>query len=240
VKAEDEIQVKPALPSSSGKTQTLTRMRAAIARTVSRAWAEIPHFAVTVVIDMEEAEEVRRELKGSGTPLTINDLIVRAAALSLEKFAQVNNSFAGDRITVNEEINIGIAVGLEEGLVVPVIKGCQGLSLKEIAARSRELIGRAKEGKVSEAELAGGTFTISNLGMFGVEEFMAVILPPQGAILAVGAVRDEAVVKNGAIKAGRNMRVTLSADHRLIDGAYAAQFLQELQRVLENPVSMLV
>jgi pyruvate dehydrogenase E2 component (dihydrolipoamide acetyltransferase) len=241
VQVEGETQ-KPeaALPASAGATQQLSRMRAAIARTVSRAWQEIPHFSVTVAIDMEEAEEVRRELKGSGTPLTINDLIVKAAALSLQKFAQVNNSFAGDRITVNEEINIGIAVGLEEGLVVPVIKGCQGLSLKEIAARSRELIGRAKEGKVSEAELAGGTFTISNLGMFGVEEFMAVILPPQGAILAVGAVRDEAVVKNGAIKAGRNMRVTLSADHRLIDGAYAAQFLQELQRVLENPVSMLV
>jgi pyruvate dehydrogenase E2 component (dihydrolipoamide acetyltransferase) len=158
----------------------------------------------------------------------------------LQKFAQMNNSFAGDRITVNEEINIGLAVGLEEGLVVPVIKGCRGLSLKEIAARSRELVGRAKEGKISEAEISGGTFTISNLGMFGVEEFMAVIQPHQGAVLAVGGIGDEAVVKNGAIKAGRIMRVTLSADHRLIDGAYAAQFLQELKRVLENPVTMLV
>jgi pyruvate dehydrogenase E2 component (dihydrolipoamide acetyltransferase) len=241
VLVEGETQKpEPVIPASAGATQKLSRMRAAIARTVSRAWAEIPHFSVTVAIDMEEAEEVRRELKGSGTPLTINDLIVKAAALSLQKFAQVNNSFAGDRITVNEEINIGLAVGLEEGLVVPVIKGCQGLSLKEIAARSRELIGRAKDGKISEAELTGGTFTITNLGMFGVEEFMAVIQPPQGAILAVGAIRDEAVVKNGAIKAGRIMRVTLSADHRLIDGAYAAQFLQELKRVLENPVSMLV
>lgn len=231
---------KPATPPASGETQTLSRMRAAIARTVSRAWAEIPHFTVTVAIDMGESEEVRRELKESGTPLTINDLIVRAAVLSLQKYPQVNNSFAGDRIKVNKEINIGLAVGLEEGLVVPVIKGCNGLSLKEIAARSRELVGRAKEGKISEAELAGGTFSISNLGMFGVEEFMAVIQPPQGAVLAVGGIRDEAVMINGAIKAGRVMRVTLSADHRLIDGAYAAQFLQELKRVLESPVMMLV
>jgi pyruvate dehydrogenase E2 component (dihydrolipoamide acetyltransferase) len=246
VKVEDDKQVQVRSqkaepePLPEPEVLPLTRMRAAIARTVSRAWQEIPHFSVTVAIDMGEAEEIRRELKESGTPLTINDLIVRAAALSLQKFAQMNNSFAGDRITVNEEINIGLAVGLEEGLVVPVIKGCRGLSLKEIAARSRELVGRAKEGKISEAEIRGGTFTISNLGMFGVEEFMAVIQPPQGAILAVAGIGDEVVVKNGAIKAGRIMRVTLSADHRLIDGAYAAQFLQELKRVLENPVTMLV
>ena len=236
----ESLKPEHAIPPSVGATQALSRMRAAIARTVSRSWQEIPHFSVTVAVQMGEAEEVRRELKESGTPLSINDLIIMAAALALVRFPQVNNSFSGDRITVNEEINIGIAVGLEEGLVVPVIKGCEGLSLKEIATRSRELVERAKSGKISEAEISSGTFTISNLGMFGVEEFMAVIQPPQGAILAVGAIRDEVVVKNGAIKAGRVMRVTLSADHRLIDGAYAAQFLQELQRLLENPVTMLV
>jgi pyruvate dehydrogenase E2 component (dihydrolipoamide acetyltransferase) len=245
VKVEVKVKEETAKDESdqaadSVATQPLSRMRAAIARTVSQSWREIPHFTLTVAIDMGEAEEVRRELKESGTPLSINDLIVRAAALSLQKFSQVNNSFVADRIMINEEINIGLAVGLEEGLVVPVIKGCQGLSLKELTARSRELVGRAKEGKISEAELSGGTFTISNLGMFGVEEFMAVIQPPQGAILAVGAVRDEAVVRNGLIAAARIMRVTLSADHRLIDGAYAARFLQELKRVLENPVTMLM
>jgi len=241
VKVEEKAHKPgPAIPPAAGETIALSRMRAAIARTVSRAWSEIPHFTVTVAIDMGEAEEVRRELKESVTPLTINDLIVRAAALSLQKFAQMNNSFAGDRIMVNAEINIGLAVGLEEGLVVPVIKGCNGLSLKEIAAQSRELVGRAKDGKISEKEISGGTFTISNLGMFGVEEFMAVIQPHQGAILAVGGIRDEAVVNNGTLKAARIMRVTLSADHRLIDGAYAAQFLQELKKVLENPVTMLV
>jgi pyruvate dehydrogenase E2 component (dihydrolipoamide acetyltransferase) len=118
--------------------------------------------------------------------------------------------------------------------------GCEGLSLKEIAGRSRELVERAKGGKISEAEISGGTFSISNLGMYGVEEFTAVIQPPQGAILAIGAVRDEAVVENGAIAVARIMRVTLSADHRLVDGAYAAGFLQEFKRVLENPVTMLM
>lgn len=245
VKVQGKVEGKAIKPEptnvvAEGVALPLSRMRAAIARTVSQSWREIPHFTVTVAIDMGEAEEVRRELKVSGTPLSINDLIIKAAALALVKFPQVNNSFVADRIMINEEINIGLAVGLEEGLVVPVIKGCQGLSLKELTARSRELVSRAKEGKISETELGGGTFTISNLGMFGVEEFMAVIQPPQGAILAVGAVRDEAVVRNGLIAAARIMRVTLSADHRLIDGAYAARFLQELKRVLENPVAMLM
>ena len=227
-------------PVTSGEARPLSRMRAAIARTVSRSWREIPHFAVTVAIDMGEAEEIRRELKGSGISVSVNDLIVKAAATALGKFPQVNNSFAGEGITVNAGINIGLAVSLDEGLVVPVLKGCGGLSVKEIAARSRELVGRAREGKVSEAELSGGTFTISNLGMFGVAEFMAVILPPQGAILAIGAIRDDVVVKEGRVVAGRVMRATLSADHRLVDGAYAAGFLGELKRALENPATMLL
>jgi pyruvate dehydrogenase E2 component (dihydrolipoamide acetyltransferase) len=244
-KAEVQVEEKapktePSEPVAQGSTLPLSRMRAAIARTVSRSWREIPHFSVTVSVDMGEAEEVRRELKESGTHLSINDLIIKAAAMALVKYPQVNNSFAADRITVNREINIGIAVSLEEGLVVPVIRGCEGLSLKEIAGRSRELLERAKGGKISEAEISGGTFSISNLGIFSVDEFTAVIQPPQGAILAVGAVRDEAVVKSGAIAAARIMRVTLSADHRLIDGAYAASFLQEFKRVLENPVTMLL
>jgi len=240
--AKEETAAKSeAVSASMGVSELpLSRMRAAIARTVSRAWQDIPHFAVTMAVDVGEAEEVRRELKESGTPLSINDFIIKAAAMALLKFPRANNSFAGDRIIVNNEINIGLAVALDEGLMVPVIKGCRGLSLKEIAVRSRELVGRAKEGKINETELSGGTFSISNLGMFGVDEFMAVIQPPQGAILAVGSICDVAVVKGGAIQASRIMRVTLSADHRLIDGAYAAQFLKELKRILENPAVMLV
>ncbi|KAF0220358.1 MAG: pyruvate dehydrogenase E2 component [Geobacteraceae bacterium] len=223
-----------------GGTQPLSRMRAAIARTVSEAWRTIPHFAVTDAIEMGEAERMRRELKEAGTPLTINDLIVKAAAMALAKFPLVNASFAGDGILLHGEVNIGIAVGLEEGLLVPVIKGCQNLSLRETAEKSRALIALAQSGRISETDIAGGTFSISNLGMFGVEEFMAVILPPQGAILAVGAIIDQPAVKDGRIVPIRMMKATLSADHRLLDGLYAARFMAELKRVLENPVVMLV
>jgi pyruvate dehydrogenase E2 component (dihydrolipoamide acetyltransferase) len=215
-------------------------MRAAIAKTVSLAWQTIPHFAVTVAVDMGEAERVRQELKESGTPLSLNDLIVKGTAVAIGKFPLVNASFGGDSITPHADVNIGIAVALADGLLVPVIKGCQGLSLKEIAVKSRDLVEKVRAGKISAAEIGGGTFSVSNLGMYGVEEFTAVILPPQGAILSVGAVADQPVIKEGHLTAARIMRATLSADHRLIDGAYAAQFLRELKRVLENPVTMLV
>lgn len=227
-------------PVAEGTVQPLSRMRAAIARTVSEAWRTIPHFAVTVAVDMGEAEAVRRELKGAGTAVSINDMLVKAAAMALVKFPQANGSFNESGIILHPEVNIGIAVSLDDGLLVPVIRSCQGLSLVEIAGRSRELIERAKGGRISQTEISGGTFSISNLGMFGVEEFTAVIHPPQGAILAVGAVKDEAAVRNGQVTVARTMRATLSADHRLLDGAYAARFLAELKRILENPVVMLV
>ncbi|MBT0653241.1 dihydrolipoamide acetyltransferase family protein [Geomobilimonas luticola] len=226
-------------PAGGGK-QPLSRMRAAIARTVAEAWRTIPHFTVTVAVDMGEAEEVRRELKEAGSAVSINDLIVKASALALAKFPLANASWTADGIIFHDGINIGIAVSLADGLLVPVIGGCQSLTVKEIALRSRELAERARSGRISERELSGGTFTISNLGMYGVEEFMAVIHPPQGAILAVGAILDEAVVRDGQVTAGRRMRVTLSADHRLLDGAYAAKFLAELKHTLENPVTMLM
>jgi pyruvate dehydrogenase E2 component (dihydrolipoamide acetyltransferase) len=220
--------------------QPLSRMRAAIARTVAEAWRTIPHFTVTMAIDMGEAERVRQELKDSGSPLSLNDLLVKAAAVAIGKFPLVNASFVADGISSPAGINIGIAVALADGLLVPVIRGCQSLSLQAIALQSRELVGKAHSGKLSETDISGGTFTISNLGMFGVEQFMAIILPIQGAVLAVGAVIDQPVIKGGHLAAARIMRVTLSADHRLLDGAYAAQFLAELKLVLENPVRMLV
>jgi pyruvate dehydrogenase E2 component (dihydrolipoamide acetyltransferase) len=226
--------------SPGGGIQPLSRMRAAIARTVAEAWRTIPHFTVTMAIDMGEAERVRQELNASGSPLSLNDLMVKAAAMAIGTFSLVNASFVHDGIISPDGINIGIAVALADGLLVPVIRGCQTLSLQAIAQQGRELVGKARSGKLSEAEISGGTFTISNLGMYGVEEFMAVIHPSQGAILAVGAIIDQPVIKEGHLAAARIMRVTLSADHRLLDGAYAAQFLQELKRVLENPVQMLM
>jgi pyruvate dehydrogenase E2 component (dihydrolipoamide acetyltransferase) len=226
--------------SLGGGIQPLSRMRAAIARTVSEAWRTIPHFSVTVEVEMGEAERVRHELKGSGTPVSLNDFVIKATAAAIGRFSLVNGSFSADGITIHPDINIGIAVALDDGLLVPVIRGCQGLTLKEIAAGSSDLIARAKAGKIVEAEITGGTFSISNLGMFGVDEFTAVIHPSQGAILAVSAVGDRPVIKGGHLVAGRMMRMTLSADHRLIDGAYAARFLREVKRILENPVVMLV
>lgn len=241
VKVEEKpSKPEPARPSPEGAVQPLSRMRAAVARTVAEAWRTIPHFAVTMAIDMGEAERVRQELKDSGAQISLNDLIVKGCALAIGKFPLVNASFGADGITPHAEVNIGIAVALEDGLLVPVVKGCRGLSLKEIAARSRELVERARSGKITEQEISGGTFSISNLGMYGVDEFMAVIHPPQGAILAVGGVADQPVIRGGHLTAARIMRVTLSCDHRLLDGAYAAQFLAELKRVLENPVAMLL
>ena len=218
----------------------LSRMRAAIARTVSESWRTIPHFAVTVAIEMDEAERVRRELKASGIAVSVNDLIVAAATRAIVAFPRINAAFRDERLIQHDEVNIGIAVALDDGLLVPVIKGCQKLALKEIAAAGRALVEKARSGTISEAELGSGTFSVSNLGMFGVEEFMAVIHPSQSAILAVGAVMDAPVIRNGHLAAARIMKATLSADHRLIDGAYAARFLAELKRVLENPVILLL
>ncbi|WP_243373231.1 dihydrolipoamide acetyltransferase family protein [Geotalea sp. SG265] len=230
-------EAKPSVPPSSAP---LSRMRSAIARTVSDSWREIPHFTVTVAVEIGEAERVYRELKEAGTGVTLNDMVVKAVAVAIGKFPLVNASFSQSGIQMHDQVNIGIAVSLEDGLVVPVIKGCQDLSVREIARRSHELIDRARSSSISEGDLAGGTFSISNMGMLGVEQFSAVIYPPQGAILAVAAALDEAVVKGGQVVAARIMRLTLSADHRLLDGAYAARFLAELKRVLENPVALLI
>jgi pyruvate dehydrogenase E2 component (dihydrolipoamide acetyltransferase) len=220
--------------------EPLNRMRGAIARIVSDSWRQIPHFTVTVAVDIGEAERVYRELKGAGTGVTLNDMVIKAAAVAIAQFPMVNASFSQSGIQMHDQINIGIAVSLDDGLVVPVIKGCQNLSLKDIATRSHELVGRARSGAISEGDLSGGTFSVSNMGMLGVEQFSAIIYPPQGAILAVAAALDEAVVRGGQVVAARVMRLTLSADHRLVDGAYAARFMAELKRILENPVALLI
>jgi pyruvate dehydrogenase E2 component (dihydrolipoamide acetyltransferase) len=227
-------------PTSNFEAHTLSSMRAAIARTVDKSWRTIPHFSVTMEVRMDLAEEIRRELKRSNAAVSINDMVIKGAALALQKFPMANASFAADSIIVFNEINIGIAVSQPDGLLVPVIKGCQSLSLREIAIKSRDLVTRGRSGHISEAEISGGTFTISNLGMYGVSQFSAVILPPQAAILAVGAVGDSVIMKNGQPATARIMRVTLSADHRVLDGAYAAGFLGEFKKILESPVKLLL
>lgn len=222
------------------ETVPLSRMRAAIARTVVTSWREIPHFTVTVEIDMADAERVVRTFKSSGHRVSLNDVIIKGVAAALKKYPSMNASYTEEGVAMHAAINIGIAVSVENGLLVPVVKGCQSLSLPEVADQSRDLIDRARSGKLNEHDLSGGTFTISNLGMFGVEEFMAIIFPPQVAILAVGAVIEKPAVKNGTVAVGRFMSGTISADHRVVDGAYAAKFMAELKRVLENPLVMLL
>lgn len=218
----------------------LSRMRGAIARVVSSSWRDIPHFSVTMEIRMDSAEEVRRELKVNGTPVSLNDMVMKGVAISLLKCPLVNASFIDGSIVLHQEVNIGFMVKVADGLLVPVISGCRSLQLTEIAVRSRQLIQLARSGAISEAELAGGTFSVSNLGAYGVSQFSAIILPPQVAILAVGAVTDRLVPGKGGPVPARMMKVTLSADHRVLDGVAAAEFLQALKLVLENPVRLLL
>lgn len=224
----------------SGEAQPLSRMRSAIARVTTQSWHTIPHFYETVEIDMKEAGEIVRELKGSGNAVSFNDLVIKASAMALGKFPKLNASFLSDGVVVHPTVNVGIAVAVDDGLQVPVLKGCEGLALREIALQAPRLAERARSGTITQEEISGGTFSISNLGMYGVEDFAAVILPPQAAILAVGAVADRPAVRDGHLVVAKTMRVTLSCDHRIVDGVYAAQFLGELKRILENPVLMLV
>jgi pyruvate dehydrogenase E2 component (dihydrolipoamide acetyltransferase) len=235
-----ENRVLPVSPAPvSGESQSLSPMRAAIARTVAESWQTIPHFSVTVDVTMDAAEEIRRELKQSGTALSVNDFIIKATALALRKYPRANSSFRKDQIITHEAVNIGSAVSLPDGLLVPVIRECDTLPLQEIAAESRRLVAAARNGRLSEAEMTGGTFSISNLGRYGITSFTAVIFPPQAAILAVGAVREAVVPRKGMPYLAQVMTLTISADHRLLDGAYAAEFLNQIRTLLETPVLLL-
>jgi len=227
-------------PLAAEVSEPLSRLRSAVARTVAESWGTIPHFSVTTEVLMDEAEAVRRQLKDGGIAVTLNDLVVKGAALALQKFPRLNASFAGDAIKLHAEINIGVAVGLPDGVLVPVIPGCQRLSLREIATAARGLVDRSRGGALSEKQMSGGTFSVSNLGMYGVSQFSAIIYPTQAAVLAVGAVSDAVVARAGVPTCARLMKLTLSADHRVVDGAYAAEFLAELKDILENPVRMLI
>lgn len=231
---------RPAGPQLVKGATAMPRLRAAIARTVAESWAKIPHFTVTMDIVMDEAESMRRQLKQSGMPVSVNDLIVKAVALALQKFPQMNASYAAEGIRFHDEINISIAVGVPDGVLMPVLSGCRQRSLQEISQEGGRLVDRARSGSLSEQEMSGGTFSVSNLGMFGVSSFSAIIHPSQAAVLAVGAVMDTPMSSSGVLGSSKVMKVTLSADHRVVDGAYAAQFLAELKEVLQNPVRLLI
>lgn len=221
--------------TSPTAAQPLSRMRAAIARTVSDSWRTIPHFSVTVEVRMDAAEQLRQQLKADGTAVSVTALLIKATALALGKFPRLNASLQDGGVVVHPDINIGIVTRRDDGLLVPILRGCGELSVGDIANRTAQLVDRARHGQLSDTELTGGTFAISNLGMFGIHSFVALILPPMAAVLAAGAVREGVVALSGRPEVARLLSLTLSADHRLVDGVYAAEFLQAVRHILETP-----
>jgi pyruvate dehydrogenase E2 component (dihydrolipoamide acetyltransferase) len=227
---------------AEARVETLTRLRQITAQRTTEAHQTIPHFYLTMEIDMEEALALRQRLNQLDESLrvSVNDLIVKACAVAIEQHPIVNASYQNGQLVHPNGVHIGIAVAVEQGLLVAVLRHCEGKSLRRIAQESQTLIQKAREGKLLPDEMTGNTFTVSNLGMFGIEQFTAIINPPASAILAVGATKRAPVVQeDGTIVARQRMKVTLSCDHRVLDGAVGAQFLQTLKRVLENPLWML-
>jgi pyruvate dehydrogenase E2 component (dihydrolipoamide acetyltransferase) len=229
----------PATASPPAGRQQVSKLRLTVAKQMSAAKREMPHFYVVSEIDMSEAAKMRAALATyAAVPerITFTHLLIRALALTLRRHPRVNASWTDGAITYHEDINIGVAVALEDGLIAPVLRGCQNLSLRAIARATAELVGKAQTGRFGGDELTGATFTLSNMGMLDIEEFSAVITPPQAAILAVGAIKERAVARDGQLAIAKTMRVTLSADHRVLNGMEAGRFLEELKHILEHPV----
>ena len=219
----------------------VSQMRKVIARRLSESLFTAPHFYVTMVIDMDNAIEARKRINEvAPVKVSFNDLVLKATALSLKQHPTINSSWQGDKIRTNNHVNIGVAVAVEEGLLVPVVRNADGKSLSQIGTEVKDFAKKAKDKKLQPADWEGSTFTISNLGMFGVDEFTAIINSPDACILAVGGISQVPVVKNGAVVPGNIMKVTLSSDHRVVDGAAAAAFLQTLKGLLEEPLKMLI
>lgn len=219
----------------------VSQMRKVIAKRLSESLFTAPHFYVTMVIDMDAAVAARARInENAKVKISFNDIVLKACAIALKKHPAINSSWLGDKIRVNHHVNIGVAVAVEEGLLVPVIRFADTKGLAQIAGEVKELAQKAKDKKLQPSEWEGNTFTISNLGMFGVDEFTAIINSPDACILAVGGISQVPVVKNGEIVPGNQMKVTLSCDHRVVDGATGAAFLQTLKSLLEEPLRMLV
>jgi pyruvate dehydrogenase E2 component (dihydrolipoamide acetyltransferase) len=219
----------------------VSQMRKVIAKRLSESLFTAPHFFLTMSIDMDAAIAARAKMNEvAPVKISFNDMVLKATAMSLKQHPKVNSSWMGDFIRYNDHINIGVAVAVEDGLLVPVVRFADGKSLSQIGAEVKEYAQKAKDKKLQPADWEGSTFTISNLGMFGIDQFTAIINPPDSCILAVGGISQEPVVKNGQIVPGNIMKVTLSCDHRSVDGATGAAFLQTLKSLLEEPVRMLV
>jgi len=239
-KAETTVSV-PVYDSEESEETKISQMRKAIARRLSESKFTSPHFYETIDIDMEAAIAARKGLNEmSEVKISFNDIVVKACSVALRRHPAINSSWMDDVIRKHGDVNVAVAVAIDEGLMTPVIKHSDKKNLRQISAETRELAGLARDRKLQPEQMEGSTFTISNLGMFGIEEFTAIINPPNACILAVGAIRDVPVVKNGEVVPGKRMKVTLSSDHRVVDGAKAAEFLNTLQKLLENPLAMLL
>ena len=246
-KKQEKSAAAPAVASGtpSGEESydevAVSQMRKVIAKRLGESKFTAPHFYLTISIDMDKAVESRAKLNEvSPAKISFNDMVLKACAIGLKQHPKVNSSWRGDKIRVNHHVNIGVAVAVEEGLLVPVVRFADMKSLSQIAGEVKEFAQKAKDKKLQPADWEGSTFTISNLGMFGIDEFTAIINPPDSCILAIGAIQQVPVVKNGQVQPGNVMKVTMSCDHRVVDGASGAAFLQTLKGLLEEPLRMLV
>jgi len=235
----------PAVPIAAPEDQIvpLTKLRQIIARRMTESKQTVPQFYVTAEIDMAAAMDLRKQINAllpDERKASVNDLVVKAAALALRQFPNVNASFAGDKVIRKGRVNVGIAVAVEGGLLTVVVKDADQKPIAQVAAEAKAMIARARAGKVQGADIEGSTFSVSNLGMYDAENFIAIINPPEAAILATGAVREIPVVKDGVLAPGLRLKVTCSADHRVTDGAEIAQFLQAVKKNLEEPLRLLV
>ena len=234
--------VKPFVPAGEAFQEEIknSQMRKTIARRLGESKFTAPHYYLTIEVAMDEAMKSRAVINTvPDTKVSFNDMVVKACAMALKKHPQVNSQWREDAMIINHHVNIGVAVAVEDGLVVPVLNFTDQMSLSQIGAAVKDLAGKAKNKKLTPAEMEGSTFTVSNLGMFGIQSFTSIINQPNSAILSVGAIEEKPVVKNGQIVVGNTMTITLACDHRTVDGATGAQFLQTLRQFLENPVTML-
>lgn len=240
--AQTAVAPKVFVPAGEVFTEEIknSQMRKIIAKRLAESLFTAPHYNLTIEVTMDEAMKSRAIINNvPDTKVSFNDMVIKACAMALKKHPKINSQWKEDAITINYHVNIGVAVAVEDGLVVPVLKFTDAMSLSQIGGSVRDLAGRAKNKKLLPTEMEGSTFTVSNLGMFGIVEFNSIINQPNSAILSVGAIVEKPVVKNGQIVIGNNMMLSLACDHRTIDGATGAQFLQTLKQFIENPVTML-
>ena len=231
----------PATPPEDDERIQLSQMRRTIARRMAESTRTIPHFFLTTTVDATDLTALRKQInEQSETKISFNDLIVKAAALAIRKVPDVNVSFVEDSLIRHHHVHIGIAVATDRGLIVPVVRDVDQKTLSQVARETRDLAERANSGKLQPPDYTGGTFTVSNLGMFGVEQFNAVINPPESAILAVGAIVREPAEHDGQIALRDHLKLTLSVDHRALDGAAGARYLQALKGLLERPMLLLI